>query len=153
MDDYVWYFAYGSNMNISRLKKRIRRFPERVLAVLRDWRLVFNKTAESAPGVGYANIVPCPGEAVEGILYAVTEEELRKLDFYEGVPDHYKRCGISVERSDTGEIVSAVTYVANPDRVRDGLKPTREYLGHLLAGADYLSKEYVHRLRLVETVD
>ncbi|MGB9791799.1 MAG: gamma-glutamylcyclotransferase family protein [Thermacetogeniaceae bacterium] len=150
---FFWYFAYGSNMDSKRLKERIGRFPERVPGVLRDWKLAFNKAAKALPGVGFANIVLCPGERVEGILYAVTKEELLKLDTYEGFPTHYERREVSVERRDTGEVVSAVTYIANPAKVEDGLKPTREYLSHLLAGADYLSKEYVHRLRLVETAD
>lgn len=149
----VWYFAYGSNMDVERMKKRVGRLPDRVPGILRGWRLEFNKEAANIPGAGYANIIPCPDSAVEGILYAVTEEELRKLDGYEGVPNHYIRDQISVVRKDTDEVVSAVTYVANPNKVRDGLKPTREYLGYLLAGADHLSEEYFCRLRIVKTLD
>lgn len=139
-------------MNGERMKRRIGRLPDRVPGVLRDWCLAFNKASKN-PGAGFANIVPCPGEVVEGVLYAVTEEELRKLDGYEGVPTHYERHEMAVEQRNTGEVIPAVTYVANHNKIRDGLKPTREYLDHLLAGADCLSEEYVRFLRTVETLD
>ena len=135
------------------MKGRIGRLPERVSGVLRDWRLEFNKASRGIPGAGFANILPCPGDEVEGILYAVTEEELERLDRYEGVPCHYRRRQVNVERGDTGELVTAVTYVAAPSKVKDGLKPTRKYLLHLLAAKDCLSQEYVRRLQAVKTLD
>lgn len=150
---FTWYFAYGSNMDADRMRKRIKRLPERVPGVLKDWQLAFNKMAERTPGKGYANIVPSPGDAVEGVLYPVTEEELQALDRYEDVPRHYEHCRVEVVRRDTGETVTAIAYVAHPKQVRDGLRPTREYLGHLLAGADCLSEEYARGLRTVETLD
>ena len=51
-------------------------------------------------------------------------------------------------------------YVARPELLTQGLKPTREYLGHLLvAGADILgeqrllSDQYVQMLRNMEALD
>jgi cation transport regulator ChaC len=149
----VWYFAYGSNMDPERMKKRVGRLPDRIPGILRNWRLEFNKASKDISSKGFANIMPCPGKVVEGILYAVTEEELRKLDDYEVVPTHYEQYVITVERRDTGEVIPAITYIANRDKVRNGLKPTREYLNHLLAGVDCLSEEYVRRLRVIETLD
>ncbi|MCX8189580.1 MAG: gamma-glutamylcyclotransferase, partial [Nitrososphaeria archaeon] len=55
-------------------------------------------------------------------------------------------------RLDSGEQLEAVTYVANPRKIKDGLKPSREYLNHLLKGCDLLSKEYCEKLRLQETL-
>ncbi|WP_041571133.1 gamma-glutamylcyclotransferase family protein [Candidatus Desulforudis audaxviator] len=153
MGENVWYFAYGSNMDTERMKERVGRLPDRIPGVLRNWRLEFNKAWENIPGAGFANIVPCPGDAVEGVLYLLLGEELRELDRYEGVPRHYKQRQVSVERRETGEVVAAVTYVASPDKVRHGLKPTREYIGYLLSGADCLSKEYVQHLQAVETLN
>ncbi|OAT80321.1 gamma-glutamylcyclotransferase family protein [Desulfotomaculum copahuensis] len=152
MSENLWYFAYGSNIDAERIKERIGFLPDRIPGTLGNWHLEFNKTSKKT-GEGFANIVPCPGEIVEGVLYAVTEEELQKLDCYEGVPAHYIRYQINVVRQDKGEVVAAVTYVANPDKVRDGLKPTREYLNHLLAGKDYMSEKYIQHLRAVEILD
>jgi hypothetical protein len=74
------------------------------------------------------------------------------LDYWEGVAGgHYERRTVPVRRSDTGEVVAAITYVAL--LVGEGLKPTREYLGHLLAGRDLLPAEYWDRLCATPTID
>jgi hypothetical protein len=56
-----------------------------------------------------------------------------------------------VVRGDTGEAVEAITYVAL--LVADGLRPTRDYLGHLLAGRDLLPADYFRRLSETLTLD
>ncbi|MER3429409.1 MAG: gamma-glutamylcyclotransferase, partial [Pyrinomonas sp.] len=153
MSRYVWYFAYGSNMDSTRMKDRIDGWEARVPGVLRGWKLVFNKVASKNPQEGFANIVPAEGDVVEGCLYLVSAEALDTLDVCEAAPDHYERREVAVERRDTGEVVTATAYVAQPDKVKEGLQPARRYLDHLLAGGDCLSEEYVRRLRATETLD
>ena len=51
----------------------------------------------------------------------------------------------------SGETVDAVVYVAL--KIGEGLKPTREYLGHLLAGKDLLPVDYWERLNATPTLD
>lgn len=46
---FVWYFAYGSNMDIRQMRKRIGRFPERAPGILRGWRLAFNFSRREVP--------------------------------------------------------------------------------------------------------
>lgn len=53
-------------------------------------------------------------------------------------------------RITTGALVPAFTYVANPDMVRPNLKPTRDYLAHLLAANDVLPVTYLDDVRAVE---
>lgn len=142
------YFAYGSNMNTERMIKRGIRFSERKRAVLKGWKLMFNKMA-SRPGEGYANIVEDEREMVEGILYEIPCSDICKLDRYEGYPDHYIRVNVTV-KLENGRKAKAVTYIANQDKVRDGLKPSKEYLRHLLKGSDLLSREYREMLRKIE---
>ncbi|MCL0067509.1 hypothetical protein M1N67_01005 [Peptococcaceae bacterium] len=36
--------------------------------------------------------------------------------------------------------------------VEGGLKPTKEYLGHLLAGCDLLSKDYCEKLKRIRLI-
>lgn len=148
----VYYFAYGSNMDYLRLGKRGVYPRERRAAVLRGHRLSFNKRSGADTGEGKANIIAQIGESVEGILSEVTDEELRNLDRCEGVPAHYLRANVVV-RLEEGAEVEAVTYVANPSMVMDGLKPTTEYLSHLLAGRSFLSSEYLRCLEGTETLD
>ncbi len=39
--------------------------------------------------------------------------------------------------------LKAWVYIANENRISEGLPPERDYLAHLLAGKDYLSKAYI----------
>lgn len=140
------YFAYGSNMNPQRIQERINRLPSKEPAMLPGYKLYFNKKAYGKPGIGYANIVPTKGESVYGILYRVTENELSQIDCHEGVyTGHYSKHEVTVLLKDGKEVI-AVTYIACPDRISDGLLPEKSYLDHLLAAKDDLPEAYVHFL-------
>lgn len=87
-----------------------------------------------------------------GTLNAMPPDGLTVLDEWEGVAGgHYKRLAVPVVRTDSGETVEAVTYVAL--EVGDSLRPTRAYLGHLLAGRDLLPADYCRRLEATPTFD
>jgi gamma-glutamylcyclotransferase len=155
----TWYFAYGSNMDAGRLFAG-RLEPagaargERVAGRLDGWRLAFNKLSKLAErrGQGAGNIVPEPGNAVFGTLNLLPPAGFDVLDIHEGVAaGHYERRIVPVVRLDTGATVEAITYVAL--LVGEGLKPTREYLGHLLAGRDLLPADYWERLAATPTLD
>jgi cation transport regulator ChaC len=153
----IWYFAYGSNMNPARLadqrlKERAVQMGPRIAGRLDGWRLVFNKVARTPPGAAAGNMVEAPGEVVHGTLNRMPEAGLAVLDIWEGVAGgHYARRTVAVVRGDTGATVDAVTYVAL--KVGEGLRPTREYLGHLLAGRDLLPAAYWEKLKATETLD
>jgi gamma-glutamylcyclotransferase len=153
----IWYFAYGSNMNPARLgdqrlKERAVEMGPRIGGRLEGWRLVFNKIARAPAGAAAGNIVEAPGEVVHGTLNRMPEHGLEVLDIWEGVAGgHYERRILPVVRADTGGTVDAIAYVAL--KVGEGLKPTREYLGHLLAGRDLLPADYWERLKAMPTLD
>lgn len=153
----IWYFAYGSNMNPARLadqrlKERAVQMGPRIGGRLDGWRLVFNKIARVPVGAAAGNIVEAPGGVVHGTLNQMPEAGLTVLDIWEGVAGgHYERRAVPVVRADTGATVEAVTYVAL--KVGEGLKPTREYLSHLLAGRDLLPDDYWLRLKATPTFD
>jgi cation transport regulator ChaC len=134
----TWYFAYGSNMSAARLfEERLRPqgIPagERIAGRLDGWRLAFNKRARTPPGAGAGNILAVADGTVHGTLNLLPSEGFDILDRYEGVADgHYEPRTLPVVRTDTGASVEAITYVAL--RVGEGLRPTRAYLAHLLAG-------------------
>ena len=152
-----WYFAYGSNMNAvrlfeDRLKPEGIAGGERIAGRLDGWRLAFNKRARTPPGAGAGNIVPAAGEAVHGTLNLLPPRGFEILDRYEGVAGgHYERRNVPVVRADTGATVEAVTYVAL--LVGEALRPTRDYLGHLLAGRDLLLADYCARPGTTPTID
>ena len=152
-----WYFAYGSNMNVARLvDSRLRpegvTLGERICGRLDGWTLAFDKRARSPAGAGAGNIRPAPGASVYGTLNALPPKGFDVLDHWEGVADgHYERRTVPVVRTDTGETVEAITYVAL--MTGEGLRPTRDYLGHLLAGRDLLPSDYWDRLGATPTLD
>ncbi|MCS7081771.1 MAG: gamma-glutamylcyclotransferase [Bacteroidetes bacterium] len=148
---WVYFFAYGHNMNEANLH-RLGIIPqERRGAVLRDFRLVFNKLG-ARPGEGYANIAPEPGARVEGVLYTLRAEDLERLDLAVGAPHAYERHRVTVETAE-GEAVSAYAYRANPAMVRPGLKPSLAYLMELLSARAFLSSAYVQELENAETLE
>lgn len=152
-----WYFAYGSNMNATRLFDE-RLAPEGVMAGERiggrldGWRLAFNKRARAPEGAGVGNIVPAAGASVHGTLNFLPPKGFEVLDRYEGVAGgHYERRIVPVVRGDTGAMIEAITYVAL--LVGEDLRPTRAYLDHLLAGRDILPSDYCERLDATATLD
>ena len=146
------YFAYGSNMDRESMEKRGVTIFSMQRARLEGFRLAFNKVASRRENEGYANIAKDPDGIVEGILYEIRDSDISKLDEFEGYPNHYDRINVTVKLNN-GQEVCAVTYVANPDKTCDGLKPSRGYMDHLLAAKDYLSPEYFEKLKATETVD
>jgi uncharacterized protein (DUF1499 family) len=75
-----------------------------------------------------------------------------RLDRIEGCPDHYNRVSLKVEDDEKHE-VEAEVYIANPDKIRNGLKPRREYMKYLLEAQDVLSENYYKKLGAFQTVD
>jgi gamma-glutamylcyclotransferase (GGCT)/AIG2-like uncharacterized protein YtfP len=141
------YFAYGSNCNPAVMKRKGVSYTSRQRAVLRGFRLLFNKQAIRASlpeGIGFANINEDADGTVEGILYEIVDEDLGRLDQSERYPDHYDRTDVTVE-ADTGP-ERCFTYRAQPDKVVAGLKPSRNYLNHILAAGDFLSRQYYEAL-------
>jgi gamma-glutamylcyclotransferase (GGCT)/AIG2-like uncharacterized protein YtfP len=142
----TYYFAYGSNMNSARMLERVGEFSIIGRGVLSDFRLAFNKKAHGKVGEAYANVMPSPGDSVEGIVYQF--DEIQKLDKHEGYPNHYDRKLMKI--SIGGESTEAWVYFAREDRIAEGLLPSKEYLEHLLQGKEYLSEEYFQSLLYVK---
>lgn len=142
------YFAYGSNCNPAVMARKGVEFTSREFAVLSGFQLRFNKKAMREglpPGIGFANINEQPGASVEGVLYEIVDEQLTLLDESERYPDHYTRIDITVETKD-GSSVGCMAYQALPDKVESGLRPSRNYLNHILAAKDFLSWQYFDAL-------
>ena len=145
------YFAYGSNMNPERMKERGIIFSKREYGILEGFRLVFNKIVSRYPREGYPNIMEDKNSKVEGILYEINDFDIEKLDYYEGYSEHYQKRTVNVKLKD-GKVISAIAYIANPKKISTGLKPSKEYLTHLIKGSDLLSLEYRNWIKNIETL-
>ena len=136
----MFYFAYGSNMNSARVAERGLAVVSVVGAVLEGVSLAFNKRSSDHSG-GHANIVYAPSDHVEGVLYGLRDaDQIQCMDRFEKTPVNYSRERVIVRTATGAE--AAWTYVANRAVIVEGLKPTRAYLNHLLAGRSHLSTEY-----------
>jgi gamma-glutamylcyclotransferase len=141
------YFAYGSNLWIEQMAKRLGPIsldenpPRR--ALLSDYRLIFNTRGEE--GHVFANIQP-PGKGVLGVVYCCSPEALTLLDEYE---QGYERRRVFVT-AENGEQLEVFTYIAEPPNVVPGRKPTTEYLRRIVTGATQHGLPEAYILELIK---
>lgn len=145
------YFAYGSNMNQERMTERGINFTSRKFSILKNYKLVFNKKAKSGDFT-FANVESSENDFVEGALYEFPNNEIEKLDKYEGFPEHYYKTTITIIDTD-GNSNDAIIYIAQENKIVNGFYPKKEYLNHILKGKDILSNAYFENLKKTETVD
>jgi len=139
------YFAYGSNMNPDRVRERGLEVISAEGAILRGYRLNFDKHAAAHEGCGHASVARSADDLVEGVLYLLrAPDEIAKMDRFERAPVNYSREVAWVETA--SGVLATWIYFANPAVLRPGLRPPRDYLAHLLAGRPYLSPGYHARL-------
>lgn len=124
----IHYFAYGSNMNPTRMQERCPGAVALGKALLRNYRL-----AERL----YADIDFEKGAETGGVLYSVSTEHLQNLDYYEGCPDVYKRILVDVECD--GQIYQAIAYEQTLETKtrRTGKLYDKTYQKICSGGADY----------------
>ena len=128
MNNMFLYFAYGSNMNPARMTKRCPGAIALGGAVLLNHRL-----AERL----YADIDFEEGTDMQGVLYVITEEHLRRLDRFEGSPSVYRRIWVDVEFEDC--VYQAITYEMSrwTKFIRRRKRYPEEYRKICSFGADY----------------
>ena len=148
-----YYFAYGSNMDEHKLKiERNVDFYEKFSGKLDGWKLVFDKIASGKPGVAYSNISPKENSCVEGIIYKIKSKDIiSKLYKDEGLPKHYEKKYMSVKTANG--FLECLVYIANPNKMQEGLQPDRKYLDQILAGKEFLSDSYYSELKNTLTCD
>lgn len=146
----LWYFGYGSNTERGTFLGRRRMRPLEVrIGRLDGFELRFDLgVGEGERGV--ANVAALSGAHVWGVLWRITQDGAGHLDRSEGVHrGFYQRLAVEVATPD-GARLSAFTYQSV--RGRSGRKPSRRYLGLLLAGAHQhgLPEDWIERLRAFE---
>lgn len=125
------YFAYGSNMNLEQMAYRCPK-AERIRVVrLADYELTF----AGRDGNGVATIRPKEGSCVDGVLWQITAECERSLDFYEGYPHLYGKETVIV-KDRLGGSHQAMVYVMNEPYCRSPALPAKSYLQGILDGCD-----------------
>lgn len=100
----TYYFAYGSNLNAGQMQRRVGIRPSYFRVSLANYRLTFDSR-------GKANIVEENGAKVYGAVCLLNDEQMERLDGYEGVPRVYKRVTAKTVVDEIGGEMDAVTYV------------------------------------------
>ncbi|RLI38445.1 hypothetical protein DRO64_11685 [Candidatus Bathyarchaeota archaeon] len=127
----IWYFAYGWSMDKSLMRKCIGEWIDSRRAELRGYKLSFNAYSASWRG-GVANLVEDEGSKVYGAAYKITDEQLRRLDGFEGLPSRSSRMRVKILVENIGEVKAFTHVAANP---REGwIAPSRDYLSAMIRG-------------------
>ncbi len=126
------YFAYGSNMSLSRLRDRATGAERLGLFVLAGHQLRFHKISEDGSGKCDAFKTQDPNDSVIGALFEISNSEKKDLDIVEGLGCGYEEKTVYVHNDD-GVTVEAIIYYAT--KIDPGLKPYSWYLNHVLIGA------------------
>jgi gamma-glutamylcyclotransferase (GGCT)/AIG2-like uncharacterized protein YtfP len=115
---FYYYFAYGSNMDITQMRYRCPKSVPIGAAVLRNYALVERQ---------FADIDYSPGNAVHGLLWRVSSDCLKCLDRYEGYPHAYTRKLVNVSCKKAK--VRAVVYEMTPEvkQSRNGVNYASSY--------------------------
>jgi len=118
------YFAYGANTNVEGMAYRCPNAEPIKTAKLKDWQLVFR---------GVADVIPCNGDVVTGVLWRITERCEKSLDRFEGFPTLYVKRYVKV--SIDGQQYRVMFYVMR-SRSYTSL-PSACYLNTILEGYDH----------------
>ena len=105
----TYYFAYGSNMNLDQMAYRCPAASVVENVRLDGYRLTF---CGRGKGSGVATILPEEGSQVEGVLWKITPECEKSLDFYEGYPHLYGKEAVLVQGTD-GVKREVMAYIMN----------------------------------------
>jgi hypothetical protein len=137
------YFSFGSNMDRAQMKERTPSAEYVGIGYVPDHDLVFNRKGTYRPG-GVSSIVPKEGVNAYGVIWAISPEELEKMDRIED-PEAYERVLRTVIMED-GEEVKCNVYISFP---QGDIPPDQPYLELVIkaAGSAGLPAHWVKRLK------
>lgn len=128
----MYYFAYGSNMSLARLRARVPSASRVGLYQLYEHELRFHKDGWDHSAKCDALFTGNRQHLVYGALFSIEPTDKPALDQAEGLG-----CGYEVKMvtvcNDNGQSVEAYTYFAT--HIDKSLQPYSWYLNHVLIGA------------------
>jgi len=132
------YFAYGSNLDVTQMRRRCPDAIEPRPATLADHDWLINER-------GVATVEPLDGARVHGVLWQISDHDLAVLDSAEGVPVRYRRDRMTVDTTEG----PAEAWVYVDPRVEPGA-PRPGYLERIIDGATHHGLprrwvDYLHR--------
>jgi gamma-glutamylcyclotransferase len=146
-------FAYGSNMNLNRLTKRVPSAVKVSNAFLPRHKLICNKI--SSDGSAKANIIKTdvPAEIVWGVLFSIDSNEKSLLDKAEGLGKGYNEDTMTFF-DETNTSYAAQIYFADSKAIDNNLFPYDWYKEFIVSGAiqNKLPAEYILQLQSIACI-
>ena len=122
------YFAYGSNLDLIQMKRRCPSSRLISKGALSCYRLTFNKFS-SGWGGGVADVIQDQGSKVWGLVFEISDTDLKRLDRYEGYHKDetslYERWKTVID-TPNGQVSDVWVYTVVEKQ--KFVKPTLEYL-------------------------
>lgn len=137
----AYYFAYGSNLNYTRLYNRCPSAEVVRKGIVEGYQLEF---MENNSRRIVANIVEAKNSHVEGVIFYISDEDMKNLDKCEGHPTVYHREEVVV-KSLRAKDTKCITYIMPLEfgytykskgyyyNRKYGV-PTNEYFNHIYTG-------------------
>ena len=162
------YFAYGSNMQWSRIRERCPSVRFVCKALLPDYQLTFSRRYSQKNSSWTASIEEAADQHFWGVVYEIDDRDIGSLNEAEGYKpnrpnDENAHTPIRCHVLDEGvkhRPLFVMTYTANvegnpPPGHRDRRVPSKEYKSRLVEGAQHwrLPETYVQQLGAIETVE
>ena len=147
----MYYFAYGSNMSLRRLRQRVPGVAVRGRAFLPGYDLRFHKVGSDGSGKCDAFQTGDDRDVLYGLLFHLPPMGKPVLDRIEGLGAGYDDRRVAVHLTD-GDLIEATTYVAT--RLDPLLLPFCWYKQHVLAWAREaaLPRHYLAQIRALPVI-
>ena len=157
MPNLINWFAYDEMMNPEVIKEAGLEYEAAFSVSLSAYKLVFNKIPLDNGGkenLGHANIEPIPGNLgmMDGVLYEMLEENLPKLDALYHHPEEYQRRKMRFTKHDFA-FVNGIVYIAQKDRTKSGLLPSKDMLKVYKGCRKVLTRLYLSRLLIRPAIE
>jgi hypothetical protein len=145
----MYYFAYGSNLSIARLRQRVLVVERIGLFRLNSHELRFHKAGKDGSGKCDAFETGDQAHFLWGSVFDIDAAMKSSLDDAEGLGFGYEEKRVTVT-GEAGVRLEAFTYYATS--IDESLRPYSWYLDHVLIGAKESGVPVGYRARL-EAID
>ena len=138
------YFAYGSNLDVAQMETRCDDPQLLGIAFLPHHRFVFAGTSPNRENMGVGSMRTAPNQQLAGVIWSISDADLKALDAREGFPTRYERERMAVVDL-KGQSHEAYVYFKKEDVPLN--PPCQAYLLQVLQAYEYhgFDPEIVHR--------
>ena len=150
-DDWLFYFAFGSNLYPLRLQQRVPSCYPLGIAKLADHSLRFHKRGRDDSGK--CDVYPETNAQVIGVVYRVLAHEKHLLDKAEGLGNGYNEAWATLSVDNTE--YDSFFYQADTQHIEPELQPYDWYQALVVEGARWhqLPKAYIDYLDAFQALD